>query len=270
MQLSGEGGRKSDHSNTFQAFRNILSNEGPKGLYQGLSANICRQATYTTVRVGMYQSGVELLTGAGFGTFTSQILSGLTSGVTAAMVGAPSDVALVRMMSDGRLPEDQRRNYRHVGNAITRIVREEGFFTLWRGLLPATVRAILSSITQLVTYSRTKHYLISNGIMNDGPLCHFGCSLVAGLTYTICSNPVDVAKTRIQTMFSVDGKPQYSGIFDVWTKTVRTEGVKGLWKGFLPYYLRMGPQTTLLLVFTEQITYIYSVYILKNKESYGL
>jgi solute carrier family 25 oxoglutarate transporter 11 len=73
-------------------------------------------------------------------------------------------VALVRMMSDGRLPKEQRRNYRHVGNAITRIAREEGFLTLWRGILPATLRAILSSITQLVTYSRTKHFLIEKGI----------------------------------------------------------------------------------------------------------
>lgn len=61
MQLSGEGGQKRDHSNTFQAFRNILAKEGGKGLYQGISANMLRQATYTTTRIGMYQNTVDLL-----------------------------------------------------------------------------------------------------------------------------------------------------------------------------------------------------------------
>lgn len=61
MQLSGEGGQKRDHSNTFQAFKNILAKEGGKGLYQGISANMLRQATYTTTRIGMYQNTVDLL-----------------------------------------------------------------------------------------------------------------------------------------------------------------------------------------------------------------
>lgn len=75
---------------------------------------------------------------------------------------------------------------------------------------------------------------------------------------------------RIQTMKMVNGKPRYTGLFDVWVKTVQKEGVLGLWKGFSPYYMRMGPHTTLLLVFTEQFTYLYSVHILHNKASYGL
>lgn len=75
---------------------------------------------------------------------------------------------------------------------------------------------------------------------------------------------------RIQTMKMVNGKPRYTGLFDVWVKTIQKEGVPGLWKGFSPYYMRMGPHTTLLLVFTEQFTYLYSVHILHNKAYNGL
>jgi hypothetical protein len=37
------------------------------------------------------------------------------------------------MTADGRLPEADRRNYKHVGDALVRMVREEGLVTLWRG-----------------------------------------------------------------------------------------------------------------------------------------
>lgn len=59
MQLSGELGAKRDHSNSFQAIRNIVRNEGVLALYCGLSANLLRQATYTTTRLGIYQAALE-------------------------------------------------------------------------------------------------------------------------------------------------------------------------------------------------------------------
>lgn len=72
-------------------------------------------------------------------------------------------VALVRMMSDGRLPVAERRNYKHVGNAIVRMASEEGVLVLWRGIQPAMLRAMMGSVSQLVSYSQTKRYLIKHG-----------------------------------------------------------------------------------------------------------
>lgn len=59
MQLSGEGGKKRDHSNSFQAVKNIVKKEGVRGLYQGISATMVRQGTYTTARLGLFQIGVD-------------------------------------------------------------------------------------------------------------------------------------------------------------------------------------------------------------------
>jgi hypothetical protein len=36
--------------------RNVVSQEGPLALYTGLSAGLFRQATYTTTRLGVYNS----------------------------------------------------------------------------------------------------------------------------------------------------------------------------------------------------------------------
>ena len=43
----------------------------------------------------------------------------------------------------------QRRNYSWVGNALTRVAREEGVATLWRGCGPTIGRAVVLNIAQV-------------------------------------------------------------------------------------------------------------------------
>lgn len=40
-----------------------------------------------------------------------------------------------------------------------------------------------------------------------------------------------------------DGTKEYKGAIDVLVKVCRHEGVFALWKGFWPYYFRLGPHT---------------------------
>lgn len=43
---------------------------------------------------------------------------------------------MVRMQADARLPPAERLGYKHVGDALLRIGREEGLATYWRGATP--------------------------------------------------------------------------------------------------------------------------------------
>lgn len=73
----------------------------------------------------------------------------MTAGGSAAIIGNPTEVALVRMTLDGRydsdsnclvhyydtlyrLPAGEKRGYKNALDAIYRISREEGIRTLWR------------------------------------------------------------------------------------------------------------------------------------------
>jgi len=42
--------------------------------------------------------------------------------------------------------------------------------------------------------------------------------MISGLVTTAASMPVDIAKTRIQNMKTVNGKPEFTGAVDVLTK----------------------------------------------------
>ncbi|VDM38870.1 unnamed protein product [Toxocara canis] len=154
-------------------------------------------------------------------TFALKATLGLTAGAAGSFVGTPAEVALIRMCADGRLPADQQRNYKNVFDALIRIVREEGVTTLWRGCGPTVLRAMVVNAAQLATYSQAKEAILKTNYVKD------------------------------------DGKPEYKGAFDVWSKIVRNEGVFALWKGFTPYYFRIGPHTVLTFIFLEQMNALY-------------
>nr|XP_014337029.1 PREDICTED: mitochondrial 2-oxoglutarate/malate carrier protein isoform X4 [Bos mutus] len=155
------------------------------------------------------------------------------------------------------LPVDQRRGYKNVFNALFRIVQEEGVPTLWRGCIPTMARAVVVNAAQLASYSQSKQFLLDSGYFSDNILCHFCASMISGLVTTAASMPVDIVKTRIQNMRMIDGKPEYKNGLDVLVKVVRYEGFFSLWKGFTPYYARLGPHTVLTFIFLEQMNKAY-------------
>ena len=61
----------------------------------------------------------------------------------------------------------------------------------------------------------------------------------AGTMSWILNYPFDVVKTKIQSD-SLE-RPQFRGIMDCFTKTVRQEGFKGLFRGISPCLLRAFP-----------------------------
>uniref|UniRef100_A0A8C4S1M2 Mitochondrial 2-oxoglutarate/malate carrier protein n=1 Tax=Erpetoichthys calabaricus TaxID=27687 RepID=A0A8C4S1M2_ERPCA len=247
MQLSGEGVKTREYKTSFHAVASILRKEGIRGIYTGLSAGLLRQATYTTTRLGIYTILFEKMTSADGKppSFIMKALIGMTAGATGAFVGTPAEVALIRMTSDGRLPPEQRRGYSNVFNALFRITREEVKLFHSRGCVPTMARAVVVNAAQLASYSQSKQFLL------DTSKC----------TFLFCLTSKSI---RIQNMRTIDGKPEYRNGLDVLIKVVRKEGFFSLWKGFTPYYARLGPHTVLTFIFLEQMNKFYKIYFLDS------
>ena len=105
-------------------------------------------------------------------------------------MGNPAEVSLIRMTADGRLPIEQRRNYKGVFNAMNRMIREEGVLTLWRGCIPTMGRAAVVNAAQLSSYSQAKIQLMATGKFQEGIFLHFTASMISGLITTAASMPV--------------------------------------------------------------------------------
>jgi len=266
MQLSGEGGKAREYKTSLHAIQSILRNEGITGMYAGLSAGLLRQATYTTTRLGVYSVLFEKCSKDGKPpNFATKAILGVAAGGIGSFVGTPAEISLIRMTSDGRLPPAERRGYTNVFNALFRITKEEGILTLWRGCGPTVVRAMVVNAAQLASYSQAKQIVLSTGYFSDNIFLHFVASMISGLITTAASMPVDIAKTRVQNMRIIDGKPEYKGALDVLSRVIRNEGFFSLWKGFTPYYARLGPHTVLTFIFLEQMNTAYAKYVLKDE-----
>lgn len=239
-------------------FRNVAVNEGLSGLYKGLSAGLFRQVTYTTTRLGVFGVMKDILSKDGEPLpFTKKALCGLVAGGCGAVVGTPAEVALIRMTADGRLPPAERRGYTGVFNALARVTREEGLFTLWRGTGPTVGRAMVLNIAQLASYDQAKEMILGTGLVGDNVGAHALASTCSGFIATAVSIPLDNAKTRVQSMRTINGVPEYSGMLDAMAKTVRADGIFSLWRGFTPYFLRLGPHTILTFMCLEQLKAAY-------------
>ncbi|KAL7585645.1 hypothetical protein Lser_V15G44580 [Lactuca serriola] len=241
----------------------IFRTEGVAALFSGVSATVLRQTLYSTTRMGLYEIFKEKWSDPNTGnlTLTRKIGSGLLAGGIGAAVGNPADVAMVRMQADGRLPAAQRRNYKGVADAISRMVKQEGVTSLWRGSSLTVNRAMIVTASQLASYDQIKETILSKGVMGDGLGTHVTASFAAGFVAAVASNPVDVIKTRVMNMKVEEGvEPPYKGAVDCAVKTVRAEGPMALYKGFIPTISRQGPFTVVLFVTLEQVRKILKDY----------
>jgi len=227
----------------------IIRSEGFLALYNGLSASLVRQLTYSTTRFAIYEVAKQSVSPNGEPIpFTSRLGMAAIAGACGGFVGTPGDMTNVRMQNDMKLPPEQRRNYKHAIDGMARVYREEGLRNLFSGADWATGRAILMTIGQLCFYDQIKQTLLATNYFGDNLVTHFTSSLGAGAIATTMTQPLDVLKTR-----SMNAKPgEFASSVDVFKTTLR-EGPMAFYKGYIPAFVRLGPQTILTFVFFEQL-----------------
>lgn len=269
VQMQTEG---STYSGAVDAAKGIYKKDGIKdGLYAGVSAAYLRQWLYGSCRIGIYAYLLENAQNANVQagldknaiSLPSKMLMGLTSGGIGSFVGTPSELALVRMGNDKKLPLDQRRNYKGVGDAISTIAKDEGITGLFTGATATVLRACLLSACAMGITSEIKMRLSGSGYFgDDGKLCGgvpllFVATLVSSFAANTVANPFDVVKSRMQGQkVEKDGSVQYNSMVDCFLQTVGNEGVLKLWSGFIPAFLKLAPYTVISLILTDKITKI--------------
>lgn len=156
------------------------------------------------------------------------------------------------MQNDIKLPHDLRRNYTHVIDGMSTIIRHEGYRALFNGTTMASTRAVLMTVGQLSMYDQFKHLILTRtpeGMFHDNFYTHIIASLMAGTTATTMTLPLDVIKTRYMN----ETTGYYRGTLDVARSVLNDYGPIGFFRGFLPAFIRLAPQTMLTFVFLEKL-----------------
>jgi hypothetical protein len=246
-------------SNFFSIAKSMFRHEGVRSFANGVTATICREMTYSTIRMGTYESFRALYSSILPATsFSNKVAAGVTSGAIGALVSTPTDLMKVRMQAprpDGVPP------YRNTFVGFYKVFQEGkarsssgssiwgGIQGLWRGTTPNVVRAALLTSSQLATYDQTKGQFKLHFGMQEGLKLHFASSFIAGFVCSAVSQPVDVLKVRIMQ----DKSRTLSGPLHSLAILLKNEGPLALYKGFSMCWLRLGVHSIISLILFEQL-----------------
>ena len=268
LQLQGELKARKDaprmYRGVFHGVRVIFKNEGFKGLLRGLNCAYIYQVMLNGCRLGFYDPIRTHLNSlvlhrdfshskdADVKTYQSlpvNILSGASSGVMGAAAGSPFFLVKTRLQSYSPfLPVGTQHQYRNAWDGLKQIYTAEGTKGLYRGIGPAMVRTAFGSSVQLPTYFLAKRQLEKHAGITDGPALHLLSSTCSGVVVCIFMHPPDTVMAR---MYNQTGN-LYSGAFDCLYRTVKTEGLLAVYKGFFAHLARILPHTILTLSLAEQ------------------
>ncbi|KAJ5616669.1 hypothetical protein N7537_001783 [Penicillium hordei] len=238
---------------TLNTWIRIVRGEGVLALYNGLSAGFMRQLTYGSVRIGLYERLKEQTKANNIPT--SPPVLGLLAGISGfigAIFGNSSDIGNIRMQNDGSLPPHLRRNYRHIFDAWRQIKRQEGWTAFGQGLWPNAFRCGVMTSCQLASYDTFSDLIVATtGIHNDHPGLHLSASFLAALVATTLCSPIDVVKTQLM------GSSSKQGILHVVKVLTTAGGMRWVFRGWTPGFVRLGPQTMATLILLEQHKRLY-------------
>ncbi|KAE8232588.1 hypothetical protein CF326_g2380 [Tilletia indica] len=176
------------------------------------------------------------------GFVSRAVMGGVAAGVSK-VIAAPIERVKLLLQSQDELISQGRldRPYKGLADCFRRIYVNEGVWSFWRGTSANVLRI---APTQALNFSFKPLYNRVFGVAPDAPFSAQLASKVAsggaaGATSALVVYPLDMARTRLAN----DAKPasggarQFNGLWDVFRKIYRVDGIPGLYRGIVPSLL---------------------------------
>ncbi|KAJ8002468.1 hypothetical protein DPEC_G00159230 [Dallia pectoralis] len=221
-----------------------IRSEGYFGMYRGSAVNLTlvtpekaiKLAANDFFRQHLSKDGQKL-------TLIREMLAGCGAGTCQVIVTTPMEMLKIQLQDAGRVEAQRRLMPETVATGavptksptalqITRdLLKEKGIRGLYKGLGATLLRDVPFSIIYFPLFANLND-LGKKG--EDGPAPFYvsflsGCA--AGSTAAVAVNPVDVIKTRIQSLNRAAAEDTYSGVTDCIRKILKNEGPSAFLKG---------------------------------------
>lgn len=186
-----------------------------------------------------------------------EYVAGLLAGVATVAIGHPFDTIKVKLQKHNT--ETHGVKYRNGLHCSARILQNEGVKGLYRGATSSFVGVAFESSLLFGIYSQTKQFL-QGGRQSSSPQLNviipsaaYGGSIIS---FVLC--PSELVKCRMQiqgTDSLVLKSSRYNGPLDCALKTIKTDGVTGIFRGGLATFLREAVGNAVFFVTYEHVRY---------------
>jgi len=168
------------------------------------------------------------------------VLSGCAA-VISKTASAPIERVKLMIQNQDEMIKAGRLQQRYKGpiDCFNRVVKEEGFRYLWRGNVANCIRYFPTQALNFMFKERIKQTFKIN--KTDTYMQQFGKNIFsggsAGAMSLLFVYSLDYARTRLANDTKVSGKGggerQFNGLIDVYRKTIKSDGIGGLYRGFV-------------------------------------
>lgn len=211
---------------------NVMQNMRPIDYYRGITGALVKQSIYTGIRFAVFENTRDVI---------GIIPGAICAGAVGSFCTTPIDQCMIRQQSTGGNSGFAR--------TLIGLAREGG---LWRNATIQTVRASFVTLGQFPTfYYLTREY----PHLKDTIWGNLGAGIVAGTAASFMAAPFDILKARLMSASVRGNQEKYAGLGwkEIVKMTVGADGGRVLWRGVLLTWMRLGPQSTLMLTIASQI-----------------
>ena len=163
------------------------------------------------------------------------MMGGVSAAVSKTIVAPIERVKLLLQVQDASTSIKPEDRYNGIGDCFQRVVKEQGFASLWRGNLANVVRYFP---TQALNFAFKDFYKTIfnpyNPKTEPGKFFVGNCLSggAAGATSLTVVYPLDFARTRLAADVGSGGDREFNGLVDCLMKIFKKDGPAGLYRGF--------------------------------------
>jgi len=164
------------------------------------------------------------------------LVGGVSAAISKTCVAPIERVKLLLQNQDAsaQIKVDQR--YKGIGDCFSRVVKEQGFKSLWRGNLANVIRYFPTQALNFAFKDTFKYYLNPYNKRTQ-PMMFFVGNIMSGGAAGAASlcfvYPLDFARTRLAVDVGKAGaERQFNGLTDCLSKVFKSDGPMGLYRGF--------------------------------------
>lgn len=265
---------KALYDNSFDCFKKIIKNEGFKGLYSGLGAQLVGVAPEKAIKLTVNDLVRRIGTNEDDGTITMgwEILAGSSAGACQVIFTNPLEIVKIRLQMQGKSKVIKAGEIPHKHLSASQIIKQLGLKGLYKGASACLLRDVPFSAIYFPTYANLKKVLFgfdpsntnSNKKLSTWQLLVSGA--LAGAPAAFFTTPADVIKTRLQVE-SKQHDIKYSGISHAFRVILKEEGVTAFFKGSLARVFRSSPQFGFTLASYELLQNMFPLHPPLTKDS---
>lgn len=186
------------------------------------------------------QRPVFLLPEASYFATVKKMMAAGTAASVAEIFSIPMDTTKVRLQLQGENVKKgslQPLKYRGMLHTMTTITKEEGINSLFRGLNAGIQRQICFCGIRIGLYDSVRKFYGDTGEGKPRVLVKILASITTASSAVLMFQPTEVVKIRMQ---AAGAKQIYSGAFHAYSTIAKTEGMKGLWRGYTTNIFRLS------------------------------